>query len=558
MLIPDVLYLIAPNLDNRSLVACLQVSRLWNQVFTPYFWTTTRPETLFERQLSLLTKYGRHIRDLRIEHVWMTFIVLYAKPTQLRSVSFKTHSSYYKATKAASETKMNRTRACWQLLLDNPNLERVEFTGLVEDNLIALVSANTNDDECSMPRSDGKAFLIKTVSGLTKLGHLQIGGIAGDYLLPRLATFPRITSFVYSGEGDPWSGLDVVPSLTLLHLRCRSDTSIPNLRSIIQAFPDLRSLTLNIIRGVERNSPLPKEIVHTHLERVAGTTMFCLLQANVRYGVPTPQTSQGAWSCLHAPGVGERYAGDARLFEILDHRRRHPLRFVYDLASSSTDPPGLSEAGSSVFGDCRWDFQDLSESRALAPDDDGTSPCPTELNQLLVACTGLKTFRGGGHAVMAYDMLQEPFWTCMGLEELNNEIHKGIMRNHEESVLFQRRQEKNKGQRGFNRSQEYDLVGVFGLELTLETGMTYLSSLTWLKSFSFKNMDHRIGSNELVWMRAHWPLEELIGIEREDHKSGNKQYDAYMKALRSFIGRQLPGVRLAPKSRRLDRLHDDE
>ncbi|KAG0206400.1 hypothetical protein BGX33_007446 [Mortierella sp. NVP41] len=287
MLIPDVLYLIAPNFDNRSLVACLQ----------------TRPETLFERQLSLLTKYGRHIRDLRIEHVWMTFIVLYAKPTQLRSVSFKTHSSYYKvpesmelefdvpasiftgeqATEAASETKMNRTRACWQLLLDNPNLERVEFTGLVEDNLIALVSANTNDDECSMPRSDGKAFLIKTVSGLTKLGHLQIGGIAGDYLLPRLATFPRITSFVYSGEGDPWSGLDVVPSLTLFHLRCRSDTSIPNLRSIIQAFPDLRSLTLNIIRGVERSSPLPKEIVHTHLERVAGTTMFCLLQANVRF-----------------------------------------------------------------------------------------------------------------------------------------------------------------------------------------------------------------------------------------------------------------------------------
>ncbi|KAF9089409.1 hypothetical protein BGX23_006706 [Mortierella sp. AD031] len=194
---------------------------------------------------------------------------------------------------------------------------------------------------------------------------------------------------------------------------------------------------------------------------------------------------------------------------------------------------------------------------------------------------------------MAYDMLQEPFWTCMGLEELNNEIHEvprltsseelvvhrvtqrkqlgrvewlvltvaeeGIMRKHEESVLFQRRQEKNKGQRGFNRSQkEYDLVGAFGLELTLETGMTYLSSLTRLKSFSFKNMDHRIGSSELVWMRAHWPLEELIGIEREDHRSGNKQYDAYMKALRSFIGRQLPGVRLAPKSRRLDRLHDDE
>ncbi|KAF9323533.1 hypothetical protein BGZ91_003531 [Linnemannia elongata] len=38
--IPDLLFEIAPFLDTRSHLACLQVNRLWHTVFTPYFWSS--------------------------------------------------------------------------------------------------------------------------------------------------------------------------------------------------------------------------------------------------------------------------------------------------------------------------------------------------------------------------------------------------------------------------------------------------------------------------------------------------------------------------------------
>ncbi|KAF9538826.1 hypothetical protein EC957_006174 [Mortierella hygrophila] len=72
-----------------------------------------------------------------------------------------------------------------------------------------------------------------------------------------------------------------------------------------------------------------------------------------------------------------------------------------------------------------------------------------------------------------------------------------------------------------SNTQEYIRYGTpykNTLELTLSTGLTYLSELRHLQVFGFEGVDHRIGKQELEWMAIHWPkLKIMRGLQGDDH-----------------------------------------
>ncbi|KAK3822092.1 MAG: hypothetical protein JOS17DRAFT_777572 [Linnemannia elongata] len=56
------------------------------------------------------------------------------------------------------------------------------------------------------------------------------------------------------------------------------------------------------------------------------------------------------------------------------------------------------------------------------------------------------------------------------------------------------------------------------LELSLDSGLDRLGALTRLKEFGFRGIDHRVGTEELNWMKNAWPrLERVLGVEDDLH-----------------------------------------
>jgi hypothetical protein len=86
---------------------------------------------------------------------------------------------------------------------------------------------------------------------------------------------------------------------------------------------------------------------------------------------------------------------------------------------------------------------------------------------------------------------------------------------------------------------DYDYGTPFSdtLELSLESGLDRLGSLTKLEVFGFESLDHRIGKAELVWMATHWPqLKVMRGIHK-DRKilRVERPVESYKEGLRVFM-----------------------
>ncbi|KAF9187581.1 hypothetical protein BGZ51_003447 [Haplosporangium sp. Z 767] len=52
---------------------------------------------------------------------------------------------------------------------------------------------------------------------------------------------------------------------------------------------------------------------------------------------------------------------------------------------------------------------------------------------------------------------------------------------------------------------KYRTCDQFSLEMTLQSGLGYLSTLRSLKAFGFAHVNHRMGETEVEWMKKHWP-----------------------------------------------------
>ncbi|KAF9100683.1 hypothetical protein BGX29_006359 [Mortierella sp. GBA35] len=148
------------------------------------------------------------------------------------------------------------------------------------------------------------------------------------------------------------------------------------------------------------------------------------------------------------------------------------------------------------------------------------------MNQLFVGCSSLEHCSGMGHAILAADFIREPHWTCLGLQDLDCAI-RGVPRlsPSQEHVLDRMRHESRTEpatdeereavermthslsvQRQFSDGVYFrDLGSKVGivpdtLELSLESGLSELSTLSRLRSIKLRSVDHRLGMKDLSWM----------------------------------------------------------
>ncbi|KAF9126180.1 hypothetical protein BGW39_006813 [Mortierella sp. 14UC] len=97
------------------------------------------------------------------------------------------------------------------------------------------------------------------------------------------------------------------------------------------------------------------------------------------------------------------------------------------------------------------------------------------------------------------------------------------------------------GSQGLQKAAQpdYDYGSPFldTLELSLESGLDRLGTLTKLEVFGFESVDHRIGKAELVWMASHWPRLKVVRGIHDDRKMlrVKRPLDSYKEGLRVFM-----------------------
>ncbi|KAF9156797.1 hypothetical protein BG015_001129 [Linnemannia schmuckeri] len=87
--------------------------------------------------------------------------------------------------------------------------------------------------------------------------------------------------------------------------------------------------------------------------------------------------------------------------------------------------------------------------------------------------------------------------------------------------------------------EDYDYGSPFldTLELSLDSGLDHLGALTKLEVFGFESLNHRIGRAELAWMAAHWPRLRVIRGIHVDKKMlrVKRSVDNYKEELRTYM-----------------------
>lgn len=629
MLIPEVLFLIASFCDPSSFLSCSQVCRQWCDIFTPYFWKTVddsqdpwsrllRPHPnnnpkLFKAPPHLA--HAHHIRHLLIAERWLLSTAISSNINNLESLVFGGRfnewtypSNVSHIDEAPSEVTVPdtifhipserplsklykrimtlRSQLCWQLVFNNPHLQSIRFKSATSTPTFWGFKSTTDD-------AATEAYLLQAFSALTQVRHLELGKGFVEFVLPRLGRlFPHITTYVcptVSFLEMDHTPFDACSTLRTLRFQCA--IRVPHLRSILKAFSGLQHLTLGgTIVGL--NPSASDEIVeHCNLETLMAVRFSDIVAGKIRLT---------GLKKLKLPGLSHRglkealsalpslqylllssyddggYAGDPSELGIFT--QDYPLQafvcltghenptiphFVHSMPHLVCLRLGVTTADlvAELGRTCKsldWVRFDLKE------------PCHQEMNQLFVECPRLTHCLGEGHEVLSSDVLQEPYWTCLGLQELHCAI-RGVTRltvdqehvldkmryeSRTEPEMDEEREAVNRWteslsvqrqvyQRlallteltyldiGFGKFSRGDLIERYVSEfdgglcyrgrtgslfsgclgLSLESGLSELGTLARLETIAFQGVDHRIGLPEMLWMVERWPVKKLMGLE---------------------------------------------
>ncbi|KAF9089853.1 hypothetical protein BGX29_011819 [Mortierella sp. GBA35] len=310
MLPPEVLEQIASHLDTESRLACLQVDRLWNAVFTPSLWHTIsgddkdpwrrlfkpanypndeekEPNDARSFRLQQLQKHGNSIRQISLYDSWSVRLLLQAKVTQLRSLTiYGYHHAEHTKLSASILSELSAdvpvhlfdkdykpssialSRACWQLITTNPNLTSIRFMNSTMQSMAPFHiredsdnSNSNNNRQAGEPPFTPGDYIINVVSSLPKLSHFRLMPCSSEWVLPALASslLPTIRSYVYSNGN--LGGLENLerPSLctTLESLQILPPIGVRHLRSVLNAFPALKGLEMLECEASRGDPPLP-------------------------------------------------------------------------------------------------------------------------------------------------------------------------------------------------------------------------------------------------------------------------------------------------------------
>ncbi|KAG0264726.1 hypothetical protein BGZ95_003529 [Linnemannia exigua] len=407
--LPEVLHLIALHLEIKTLLNCRFVCHLWETIFTPYIarsvhdrskpWDNTLQlqhsrmggrdavvPTADARNVlraAFIQKHKEYVRHIVFYDQWLLETALRIPLTQLTSLKVIAHfsqpcgfdllldeqlidvpQSLFSVTTSSYSTPLTfmRTRATWQLIRSNLGLEHL----LISTGTRALFGFATKS--AGVLTDEAEAFLMSTLSRLSKLRHLHLGGVGVDSIvLRRLPTdFPWITSFRSFSSASPKSK-KVGPF--------RRIKDFDNFLSILRMLPGMEHLhALNIYGGQHHNDRGAGDQRRPNSKEAEIQLRTLILQNHPWY--------PSSMSPLLA-------------------------RASYLVKLEVCYIP--REAIATIAQPCR-NMEHLVFSV--------TQRCSKEINQLLMECSRLKSLQGKGLAIMANDMLQGQGWSCLGLQRL--------------------------------------------------------------------------------------------------------------------------------------------
>ncbi|KAF9907744.1 hypothetical protein EC991_010614 [Linnemannia zychae] len=500
-------------------------------------------------------------------------------------------------------------------------------------------------------------YLINIISSLPKLSHIHLMPSSFELVLPALARglLPTIRSYVYS-NGDMNALDNLVPLLsspctTLESLRILTPIPIRHLRSILSIFPALKSLEIRYCEANPGELPLyayssvtstpggntttsnMDPIIHTGIERISFLVIYGLLDAGVQF--PNLKRISQIGEVQHV----RQLLFILRSFPTLEHleirtlggqdSRRESKQSIKKedggprlkslvIQAHQPRPRTMTRILATMPNLVRLELRNITLDTLTQLSTAGnylhlqyvrfnlSKPYYKETNQLFVNCPNLKSIQGLGIAVWAEDMIQEPLWTCLGLQKFHCEIHgvprlsqdeeellleKGIDLNssnnyydhhdniqqiveqHQHSLLIQRRVYQQLARLtnlryldvGFpsRRYRKYApsisiptsiALGGYGtirwygrpvpdtLSFSLAYALDELKTLQRLDTFGFKAVNHQIGEGELQWMARHWRFLKTV-YGLDAHKDG-VLCDKKADALGKRLEELIPGVKL--------------
>ncbi|KAF9098312.1 hypothetical protein BGX29_007712 [Mortierella sp. GBA35] len=218
---PELVHMVALHLDTRSHLACLQVCRLWNDIFTPFFWRTVDEEAWPWDQL------------------------------------FKTLTGF--RTEAAATAPATEGNGDGGVMLSELWRKYGRFI-----------------------RKRG--VVTKCLSRLKELRELEVKGQLQEVVITRLGPqfLPQVSTLHYSNNSRlSTEYLRATTNTTVSSLRIDHCVDTSHFRALLQAFPMLEDL---VIYGVDRVLPSKDAvIVHHNLKRLSIGIIYGLLKARVQF-----------------------------------------------------------------------------------------------------------------------------------------------------------------------------------------------------------------------------------------------------------------------------------
>lgn len=207
----ELLHIVAAHLDAPSFFACLRVGRSWTAFFMSYAWRSIDGRTDFWQRFiergsffDLLQKYRHLIRSLVIRQRKLLLFALAARLTDLTSlivigpfgdgnygsqrrkyplnqISLAIpESAFGQQQQQGWHAVLHQSRLCWQLVLDNPGLTKLDFR-----DAPIWKAASTRSPEA-------KALWLHIFTRLREARYLEMRN-GDDEVLSRLGTlYPKI------------------------------------------------------------------------------------------------------------------------------------------------------------------------------------------------------------------------------------------------------------------------------------------------------------------------------------------------------------------------------
>ncbi|KAG0298907.1 hypothetical protein BGZ96_004214 [Linnemannia gamsii] len=583
----------------QDLYACVQVCRIWHQTLTPFLWHTIDdrlyawPRLLathdtftlncpgfkgYFRILSAFTRYGHHIRHLRLSWRALIDIVFVAGScTQLQSLS-TFNLAVNRTTKEREEI-----RRLANLSIDNGGLTydehrnlavegpllSPEFAGVFSPSEIEWRSVQEQQRDWVTAQNFWSLVLenrqtlrsLRLDRSLDSLAHLE--STTNDFFFSTLASLPHLTELDNALlETDLRDVLERLPNL-----RCNRSSNLELHNQVLpKAYDHLRALQIY--------NSVPSRTFFSLLARLPNLEDLRISEFVRReHFIDNPQTILN--------NTPTRLKGLHIMSGAGHHGRRiaqHIIPWVPLLTSFTIDRlyDVIAEA---LFTHCKH-LENIRQS------DDGCTlfeiqygenqplgALTSKLFKLLRDYPSLRVLDRIEQRLVAADLVAQDWLPLNNLEVFRCQIvdvdrltpseeetvvqssswfysitqNSTLSSKHTQSITLQKDilsrlgtltnlrvldlgyewrdiwadSRRDTVRRYTYLGQEYVNYGApfkNTLELTLATGLDQLSRLRHLEVFGFEGVDHRIGKEELEWIAVHWPkLKVMRGLQEDDH-----------------------------------------